>query len=117
MSKFLKEVIRDKRNEKRHIKVYRLDEAGEYDDHIGHPITSGGKYRFYLVTTATPVSILGDVISEVDTQSLALIMLGAGKKAVGTEKWELFPSSRKEEAVRLAKARLNAAKRNEEDTK
>jgi hypothetical protein len=91
-------------------KVYRLNEA----DKLGHPILDGGTYKFWLVTGATKVSELLDVLVEVDVVGLSNIARGVDRSAPKKEQWELFPHSMKAQALKLAKQRIKDAQEEED---
>lgn len=78
---------------------------------IGFPITKGGKHRFFLVQGAGPDSTLKDVVSEVDTLALVNIARGAGAKEPSQDSWELFPPTKKKEALALAESRIAKAQK------
>ena len=88
------------------------DFSAPITEDVGNPILGGGKHRFYLVGTATPGSELGDVISEVDTQSLVNIVLGSMQGDNWRDRvrqYELFPSNEKNDALDLARKRIAEA--------
>jgi len=95
----------------------RIRESEQLSENIGHPLTAGGKYRFFLVLGAYANSELEDVISEVDVRALCDITRGTKVNIPHKEQWELFPVDKKREAVKLARDRIAKAQQNQSGVK